>query len=59
MMDKREWKERAQSAELKLKRVLERTAWHRNFLVSINDYEKACICSDIIYSQDDEEGENN
>tara|TARA_Y100000310_G_C20168686_1_gene572592 strand:+ start:346 stop:519 length:174 start_codon:yes stop_codon:yes gene_type:complete len=54
-MDEREWKERAESAELRLKRVLNRAAWHRKYLVSVNDYEKACICSDIIYSQEDED----
>lgn len=53
-MDLRDWKTRAESAELKLKRVLDRTAWHRNYFVSVKEYEKACICSDIIYSQDDE-----
>ena len=52
--DKREWKERAEMAELKLKRVIDRTAWHRAFFIQDKDYEKACICSDIIYSQDDE-----
>jgi len=55
IMDERTWKERAKAAELRLKRVLNRAAWHRKYLVSVNDYEKACICSDIIYSQDDED----
>ena len=41
-MDERTWKERAESAELRLKRVLNRAAWHRKYLVSVNDYEKAC-----------------
>ena len=54
-MDERTWKERAESAELRLKRVLSRAVWHRSYLVSLHDYEKACICSDIIYSQDDED----
>lgn len=48
-----DYEERCKIAEEKLKKVLHRTAWHRNYFLEVNKYDKAAICSDIIFSVDD------